>query len=170
MITNIGSTVYTALLNQGQNNPSFTITLINSAGSTDTVYFESSGSYRISAVATARGNQLPDGGKATVMRVGSGTAEPEVDDYALGSQFADNVLAPTGMAYSTTGSGSPIYTGNFTNMSNETQTITELGIYLADRFQSNYTDFYLFVHELLNEPIEVQPNETVVLAYELAFN
>lgn len=104
-------------------------------------------------------------------RIGSGTTEPTESDYALSSDqtvyFSNIVRSFNAMADGN--SFKLVHTISGTNSTNNTRTITEIGIakniYVSGYPSGAYKEF-LFTRSLLDKPIEVQPGRGFTLTFQ----
>lgn len=100
-----------------------------------------------------------------VMRVGTGSTAPTVNDYCLAADDTNDTLTCTFAAISRSSTGNPIYMYSFTNSGSTAFTVSEVGL-----FWHYNSDFVMLGREVLTSPRVVQPNETVTFSYEIAFN
>lgn len=103
--------------------------------------------------------------------IGNGTTEPTDTDYVLSSdkttQFSNISRSFNAMADGN--SFKLVHTITGTNASNNTITISEIGItknIYVTGYPSNVFVEFLFVRSLLNEPIDVQPGRGVSITVE----
>lgn len=94
--------------------------------------------------------------------IGSGTNEPQKTDYNIQEITNQYVYKGTG-SVDFDANGSVIFTRQFTNITNDDVTITELGIYLVTNFD------FLLARKLI-PPRVLAPGETATFSYKISFN
>lgn len=110
------------------------------------------------------------------MVVGTGTAAPAGNDYALGNQIREIYSYDTGWnaAYSVGANGGVVctFTGKIKNYSSDPITITEVGlkkslihIAINGSTTSETYDTILLTRDLLETPITLQEDETATITY-----
>ena len=107
--------------------------------------------------------------------IGTGTATPTPNDYALGNQIA-NGTGNGQMVYNSISFVAPSVNGNttsatieqtFQNQSGNPITVTEVGI-KTETLGSSYWDYLLIVHDLLSSPITVPNNAVLTIIYTIS--
>lgn len=100
--------------------------------------------------------------------VGTGTTDPSMDDYALGADVTNSFINRT-CSYITGPNNATVktvITSSGTNNTGSPITITEYGITKGVPTGNQVTTPVLFFHELLPDPIVVQPGCQFILPIE----
>lgn len=97
------------------------------------------------------------------LAIGNGTNEPQKSDYNM-AEITNQYVFKDEIYVNITPDGAVIFTRSYTNIVEDTITITELGLYLV-------VEGYVFlVARKLIPPRTLAPGETATFSYKIAFN
>lgn len=104
---------------------------------------------------------------------GSGTTEPTADDYNLESPYTDvQMTTCTGSSVESstnTVSRMKTYTATLENKAEENRTISEVGLMVGFPSSSSDKVKLLMAREVLENPITLEPNDTVTFTFRIDF-
>ena len=128
----------------------------------------------VNVLTTCADSRLPwNYHKNLYMRVGSGTDSPTLDDYWMMNDITDSflnytstsIIIPEGnksvLRFTTSGSNPTENTIRISEISICKQLMVNYGLGYA-----NYEPYIMFVHEILNEPIDVLPRNGFTMSFD----